>query len=1381
MGRVPARSRAWGPRGDTPVPTRSVSLPAPWRPYSCASTHNAGFVLGQALPRRHEGVFCVRGERGVPPGCSGGVGRAVPSRAEQPGAVLLFRPRCGHRAAFQLSPCPPGAAGSGGDEFVGSQPALGPCFVLGRGARSWGASVGMEQVRSRSGAGPAFPVFLGPACPVPAGFPAPRDLPSPGAGCCDIPCALAQQGETEARRRPGAAGVRGGPDGTVGASSCPPCRSGMRRVPVQCERGDGGTGHGDSKPPWHGHPRAGRGLCPYKSLSRGVTRGPWGPSPSPLFAAARGLPGFPWRPAAFSLSPFFLPFSISRRRGPAGARPHRGAAGRDKLFGKRLLQAGRYIMSHKAWMKTVPTENCDVLMTFPDTTDDHTLLWLLNHIRLGIPELIVQVRHHKHTRVYAFFVTATYESLLRGADEIGLRKPVKAEFGGGMRSFSCEEDYIYENIENELYFFTSQERQNIIRYWLENLRAKQGEALHNIHFLEGQPIIPELAARGVIQQVFPLHEQRILKRLMKSWVQAICEAQPLDEICDYFGVKIAMYFAWLGFYTSAMVYPAVFGSILYTFTESDQTSQDICCVVFAIFNVIWATLFLEEWKRRGAEFAYKWGTLDTPAESIEEPRPQFRGIKRISPVTSAEEFYYPPWKRLLFQCLVSLPVCLACLSFVFLVMLGCFQLQEFVLSIKELPRIIRFLPKIVLAVIVTTCDEVYKKIAYWLNDMENYRLQSAYEKHLIIKIVLLLLIFSLSQSLMRQLKEALLPFIFLHLHLSLIFFKGLLGFCWRLGVSKMLATLLITRQFLQNVKEVSQPHLYRRLRRGDLSLRSLREVAHAVLRLLARPRSPPAPGAAPEGSRGEKKCLNGGCGVPEEEEEEEERRESDSEDESALDCGLKLKKVSFIEKAERRGTEPGGPEDESFLEEGSPTMVEKGMDPASVFELGEDEDDAEGPPGSPVKAAEPVAVLRGGRRRRAAESREEEEGEEEGRKRNRASWIDPPEEDYSTQLTQAEVESCMKKYEDTFQDYQEMFIQFGYVVLFSSAFPLAAMCALVNNVIEIRSDAFKLCTGLQRPFGQRVESIGQWQKVMEAMGVLAIVVNCYLIAQCGQLQRLFPWLSPEGAIISVVVLEHFALLLKYVIQVAIPDIPAWVAEEMAKLEYQRREAFKKHERQAQHHFQQQQRRKREEEERQRHAEYQARKERESNRDEAKPEAAGQDPAHEKSQGKGKGSGGTSHGSDKPKRPSSLLATNNVMKLKQIIPLQGKFLSGGAGAGSTAAARSPQSPTGSDNKLPGFLSFKFLKSPETKRDAGTEKVQSPTKPFNPGKLFNFGKSEGASGNGAAATASPQPRPGPSTDGGERPGPSKSHLNGVPEDGGREEPEPRAEEESGGYKL
>ena len=52
-----------------------------------------------------------------------------------------------------------------------------------------------------------------------------------------------------------------------------------------------------------------------------------------------------------------------------------------------------------------------------------------------------------------------------------------------------------------------------------------------------------------------------------------------------------------------------------------------------------------------------------------------QGVRRISPVTQAEEFYYPPWKRLLFQMLVSLPLCLTCLACVFLLMLGCFQLQ----------------------------------------------------------------------------------------------------------------------------------------------------------------------------------------------------------------------------------------------------------------------------------------------------------------------------------------------------------------------------------------------------------------------------------------------------------------------------------------------------------------------------------------------------------------------------------------------------------------------------------------------------------------------------------------------------------------------------------
>ena len=44
-------------------------------------------------------------------------------------------------------------------------------------------------------------------------------------------------------------------------------------------------------------------------------------------------------------------------------------------------------------------------------------------------------------------------------------------------------------------------------------------------------------------------------------------------------------------------------------------------------------------------------------------------------------------------------------------------LQELVLSVKGLPRLARFLPKVMLALLVSASAEGYKKLAIWLNDM----------------------------------------------------------------------------------------------------------------------------------------------------------------------------------------------------------------------------------------------------------------------------------------------------------------------------------------------------------------------------------------------------------------------------------------------------------------------------------------------------------------------------------------------------------------------------------------------------------------------------------------------------------------------------------------
>ena len=55
-----------------------------------------------------------------------------------------------------------------------------------------------------------------------------------------------------------------------------------------------------------------------------------------------------------------------------------------------------------------------------------------------------------------------------------------------------------------------------------------------------------------------------------------------------------------------------------------QNRDDVIFVVFALINVVWSTLYLEHWKRRSAEFAYQWGTLDKEDELLVEPRSLFK-------------------------------------------------------------------------------------------------------------------------------------------------------------------------------------------------------------------------------------------------------------------------------------------------------------------------------------------------------------------------------------------------------------------------------------------------------------------------------------------------------------------------------------------------------------------------------------------------------------------------------------------------------------------------------------------------------------------------------------------------------------------------------------
>jgi hypothetical protein len=91
-----------------------------------------------------------------------------------------------------------------------------------------------------------------------------------------------------------------------------------------------------------------------------------------------------------------------------------------------------------------------------------------------------------------------------------------------------------------------------------------------LQILEAQHVTPfngcgldigRLITEQAVMAFYPLHNELLVKKLKGSWLKmcAFPWQQPYDEIKDYFGEKVGLYFRWLGNYTAWLVFPAVFG------------------------------------------------------------------------------------------------------------------------------------------------------------------------------------------------------------------------------------------------------------------------------------------------------------------------------------------------------------------------------------------------------------------------------------------------------------------------------------------------------------------------------------------------------------------------------------------------------------------------------------------------------------------------------------------------------------------------------------------------------------------------------------------------------------------------------------------------------
>jgi len=139
----------------------------------------------------------------------------------------------------------------------------------------------------------------------------------------------------------------------------------------------------------------------------------------------------------------------------------------------------------------------------------------------------------------------------------------------------------------------------------------------------------------------------------------------------------------------------------------------------------------------------------------------------------------------------------------------------------------------------------------------------------------------------------------------------------------------------------------------------------------------------------------------------------------------------------------------------------------------------------------------------------------------------------------------------TFYEFNELALQFGYIVLFSAALPAAAGLALLNNLLELRLDSVKVLKLTRRvPATSDSKGIGAWRSILLFLTYVGLGTNLgILIYTSDWFERFYPSFTPLDKLLLVVVLEHALIGLKLLIDACVPDMPAGVRIALAREEW----------------------------------------------------------------------------------------------------------------------------------------------------------------------------------------------------------------------------------------
>lgn len=145
----------------------------------------------------------------------------------------------------------------------------------------------------------------------------------------------------------------------------------------------------------------------------------------------------------------------------------------------------------------------------------------------------------------------------------------------------------------------------------------------------------ELERMGFVSNIYFGHNRDQLLWFSENWAcfrKVLWPEQPIDEIRDYFGEGVALYFLFLGFLARALlafVPVSLACSIGWLYGYDDFAQFGFC-----FFIMIWCTILLKLWRRTEAHYANSWGMdfRDVKMRVKDPVNPNFHGIKKPSPI-----------------------------------------------------------------------------------------------------------------------------------------------------------------------------------------------------------------------------------------------------------------------------------------------------------------------------------------------------------------------------------------------------------------------------------------------------------------------------------------------------------------------------------------------------------------------------------------------------------------------------------------------------------------------------------------------------------------------------------------------------------------------------